>query len=183
LATARLTTADLVVLTMLHERAMHGYELVKTLEERDYQDWAPVSRPQVYYSLRKLDAAGLIRQTKSHTEALGPDRIVYKPTAKATAAMQAALAHERWVERRPPTPFNTWAALALHAAPEEIQRQLKRRGAFLEREIRRETQTLRDLMNLGSKEAAVARFLVALALRQFKAELDSLDELRAALLP
>lgn len=33
---------------------MHGYQLVSELESRDVQDWAAISRPQVYYSLNKL---------------------------------------------------------------------------------------------------------------------------------
>ncbi|MDB4889201.1 MAG: hypothetical protein JWL61_1056, partial [Gemmatimonadetes bacterium] len=44
-----LTVADLVVLSMLAERAMHGYELWAELERRQVHDWASISKPQVYY--------------------------------------------------------------------------------------------------------------------------------------
>lgn len=40
--------ADLVVLSLLAERAMHGYELLKEYERQEVADWAPVSRPHVY---------------------------------------------------------------------------------------------------------------------------------------
>ncbi len=49
-----LTTPDLVVLSLLSEQPMHGYQLNQTLENREVRDWAVISRPQVYYSLRKL---------------------------------------------------------------------------------------------------------------------------------
>jgi DNA-binding PadR family transcriptional regulator len=34
-----------VVLSLLAERAMHGYELLKEYERQEVADWAPVSRP------------------------------------------------------------------------------------------------------------------------------------------
>ena len=50
----KVTTPDLVLLSLLAERAMHGYEANALLEFRKVRDWAGVSRPQVYYSLDKL---------------------------------------------------------------------------------------------------------------------------------
>ena len=58
---AKWTTPDLVILSLLAERGMHGYEVNLELERRCVRDWAGISRPQVYYSLEKLAAAGLIR--------------------------------------------------------------------------------------------------------------------------
>ena len=45
---ASLTTPDLVVLAMLAEESMHGYQLNNELERRDVKDWAGISRPQVF---------------------------------------------------------------------------------------------------------------------------------------
>ena len=49
-----LTTPDLVLLSLLAERPMHGYQANLELERRQVRDWAGISRPQVYYSLGKL---------------------------------------------------------------------------------------------------------------------------------
>src|SRR5260370_34528342 len=59
----RLTISDLVILSLLAERPMHGYEVNATLEDRKIRNWAPVSRPQIYYSLDKLTKLKLIRVT------------------------------------------------------------------------------------------------------------------------
>ena len=59
--TETLTTPDLVLLSLLAERAMHGYQANLELERRCVRNWAGISRPQVYYSLEKLAAAGLVR--------------------------------------------------------------------------------------------------------------------------
>ena len=37
---------------------MHGYQANLELERREVQDWAGISRPQVYYSLEKLARPG-----------------------------------------------------------------------------------------------------------------------------
>src|ERR1700674_3045494 len=69
-----LTTPDMVLLSLLAERPMHGYEANAELERRCIRDWAAISRPQVYYSLEKLAAAGFIRKTDSSEPASGPER-------------------------------------------------------------------------------------------------------------
>src|SRR6267143_5716823 len=76
----RLTTPDLVILSLLAERPMHGYEVNATLENRKIRDWAAVSRPQIYYSLDKLTGLGLIRVTEDAASSAGPERRVFQTT-------------------------------------------------------------------------------------------------------
>src|SRR6266566_8903132 len=78
----RLTIPDLVILSLLAERPMHGYEINTTLEDRKIREWAPVSRPQIYYSLDKLAKLGLIRVAKDENPAAGPERTVFETTAQ-----------------------------------------------------------------------------------------------------
>jgi DNA-binding PadR family transcriptional regulator len=54
-----------VILSLLAERPMHGYQVNLELERRCVRDWAAISRPQIYYSLEKLAKAGLIRAGES----------------------------------------------------------------------------------------------------------------------
>jgi len=70
-----LTTPDLVLLSLLAERPMHGYEANAELERREIRDWAGVSRPQVYYSLDKLARLGLIRDARDDASAAGRNRV------------------------------------------------------------------------------------------------------------
>src|SRR6185312_9351997 len=76
----RLTISDLVILSLLAERPMHGYEVNATLEDRKIRDWAPVSRPQIYYSLDKLTQLKLIRVTDADSPSAGPERRVTETT-------------------------------------------------------------------------------------------------------
>jgi DNA-binding PadR family transcriptional regulator len=108
---AAVTTPDLVILSLLAERAMHGYQLNLELERRCVRDWAAISRPQIYYSLEKLAAAGLIRAGESEDPAAGPDRRVFETTAKGRHALGDALERADWTTQRERPAFLTWVAL------------------------------------------------------------------------
>src|SRR3977135_1869507 len=95
-----LTTPDLVLLSLLAEKPMHGYQANAELERREIRDWAGVSRPQVYYSLHKLARLGLIRDARDKEDAAGPERRVLSTSAKGRAALALALAREDWTNQR-----------------------------------------------------------------------------------
>ena len=189
----RLTAADLVVLGLLLERPMHGYEVNQELERREVRDWAGVSRPQVYYSLRKLADAGHIGPAPGRAAGAergsaergsaegGPERRVYRVTAAGRRAYAAALARPEWATQRPPPPFVTWLVLATHADPAVRARQLARRRAFLEAEAMRERATLAAILTGTGPAVVVAALVVRLTIRQFEAELAWLGEVAAAL--
>src|SRR5260370_39251120 len=81
----RLTISDLVILSLLAERPMHGYEVNATLEDRKIRNWAPVSRPQIYYSLDKLTNLKLIRVTDVDSPSAG-----HEPPARASTTLATA---------------------------------------------------------------------------------------------
>ena len=188
-----LTPADLVVLGLLLEQPMHGYGVNQELARREVHDWAGVSRPQVYYSLRKLAEAGHIAPALGRAAGAdrgppergsaegGPERRVYRVTAAGRRAYAAALARPEWATQRPPPPFVTWLVLATHADPAVRARQLARRRAFLEAEAMRERATLAAIMTGTGPTVVVAALVVSLTIRQFEAELDWLGEVATAL--
>src|SRR2546421_12622719 len=93
---SRLTTPDLVILSLLAERPMHGYEANATLEERKIRDWAAVSRPQIYYSLEKLTRLDLIRVTDDGSSSAGPERREFQTTEAGRRRLAAALGTPGW---------------------------------------------------------------------------------------
>jgi DNA-binding PadR family transcriptional regulator len=166
-----LTTPDLVLLSLLAERPMHGYEANLELERRCVRDWAAISRPQVYYSLEKLAEAGCIRAVQSREPVSGPERSVYATTAKGRAAIADALEREDWTTERDQPPFLTWVALSWLARPGVFQRQLRRREKFVKCELAREEATLRAILNEVGHRYHEAVWMVSLMIEQFKVEL------------
>jgi len=176
-----LTTPDLVLLSLLAERPMHGYQANLELERRQVRDWAGVSRPQVYYSLEKLARTGLIRSGADDSPAAGPDRCVYKTTAKGRAALAAALEREDWTTARDRPPFLTWLALSWQAAPQTVRVQVARRREFLEKELAREQSTLRDIREEVGHDYHEAVWMVSLIIEQFRVELSWLRKVAGEL--
>jgi DNA-binding PadR family transcriptional regulator len=171
-----LTTPDLVLLSLLAERPMHGYEANLELERRDARDWAAISRPQVYYSLEKLARLELIHTTKDEEAAAGPERRSFRTTAKGRAALAGALDREDWTTHRDRPPFLTWIALSWQAKPGVFERQLERRRKFLEEELAREQATLRGIRKEVGHRFHEAIWMVSLTIQQFRAELRWLDK-------
>jgi len=178
---AGLTVPDLVLLSLLAEQPMHGYQANLELERRQIQDWAGVSRPQVYYSLEKLARLGLIKETGDHEPALGPERRIFSTTPKGRAALGVALEREDWANQRERPPFLTWMALSWQASPAAVLNQLRRREKFLEAELDREAETLRAVEKEVGHSFHEAAWMIKLVIEQFRVELLWLREVMAEL--
>jgi DNA-binding PadR family transcriptional regulator len=166
-----LTVPDLVLLSLLAEQPMHGYQANLELERRQVQDWAGISRPQVYYSLEKLARLGLVHEAGDRAAALGPERRIFSTTAKGRAALATALEREDWTNQRDRPPFLTWMALSWQARPGAFQKQLKRREEFLQAELAREGATLRAVEKEVGHGFHEAVWMIKLTIEQFRVEL------------
>src|SRR5215813_1318465 len=120
----RLTTADLVLLSLLAERPMHGYQANAELVRREVQDWAGISRPQVYYSMEKLARLGMLRPAADRSNAEGPERQVFAVSSRGKTALADALEREDWTTQRTRPAFLTWMALSWQARPGVFAAQL-----------------------------------------------------------
>lgn len=172
-----LTPPDLVLLSLLAELPMHGYQANLELERRQVRDWAGISRPQVYYSLEKLARLGLIRAARSGEARAGPVRQVFSTSTRGRAALARALEREDWTLQRERPPFLTWMALSWQARPGVFWRQLDRRHRFLAAELAREQATLRAIRREVGHRFHEAIWMVELTIEQFRTELRWLGRL------
>lgn len=172
-----LTTPDLVLLSLLAERPMHGYQANLELERRQVRDWVGISRPQVYYSLEKLAGRGLIRAVDSADPVAGPERRAFVTSAKGRKALADALERAEWTVERERPAFLTWMALSWQARPGVFQQQLRRRRKFLEKELAREQDTLRAIRREVGHRFHEAVWVVSLTILQFRVELRWLKKL------
>lgn len=176
-----LTTADLVLLSLLSERPMHGYQANLELERREVRDWAGISRPQVYYSLEKLERLGFLRAARDKEPAAGPERTVLAVTATGRSALADALERQDWTTQRGRPPFLTWIALSWLARPGVFETQIQRRKDFLESELAREEDVLHSVLSEVGHPYHEAVWMLKLTIKQFKTELEWLEELQREL--
>ena len=175
---ARLTTPDLVILSLLAERPMHGYEANATLEDRKIRDWAAVSRPQIYYSLDKLTRLGLIRVTEDAASSAGPERRVFQTTDEGRKRLADALEAPRWTNAKVHEPFQTWLALSWQARPRAFAQQLKRRREHLEKKLVEERATFADVLKEVGHPFHEAVWMLKLVVAQIELELKWLDQIQ-----
>jgi DNA-binding PadR family transcriptional regulator len=172
-----LTVPDLVVLSLLAERAMHGYEVNRELQRRQVRDWAGVSRPQIYYSLEKLARLKLIKAAADDAAPAGPERRMFSTTASGGTALADALERDDWTTERNRPAFLTWMALSWIARPGVFTRQLHRRREFVKAELAREQETLRAVRQEVGHQFHEAVWMLRLIVQQLRSELRWLDRI------
>ena len=167
----RLTISDLVILSLLAERPMHGYEVNATLEDRKIREWAPVSRPQIYYSLDKLTKLKLIRVSQTDSGSGGPERRVMLTTARGRDQLADALEAKHWVTEKVHQPFLIWLALSWQARPPAFLKQLDNRWKLLEERLDQERATLADVQAEVGHPYHEAVWMLDLLIEQTQTEL------------
>lgn len=166
-----LTTPDLVMLSLLAEQPMYGYQANRELERREIWDWAEVSRPQVYYSLEKLARWGLLRKLDPREPKARFDHDTFETTEQGREALANALEREQWTTQRDRPAFLTWLALSWLARPGVFQKQLRKRRKFLLKELRRERTTLMSILTEVGHRFHEAVWMVSLMMEQLKTEI------------
>jgi len=168
------TVPDLVLLSLLAERPMHGYEAHTLLEFRKVRDWAGVSRPQIYYSLEKLARAGLIRAVRVDEDeddpAEGPERRIFETIAKGRNVLADALERGDWTNQIDRPVFLTWMALSWQCRPGVFLKQLQARRKFLEIETARKREILAAVRKEVGHSFHEAVWMLILSLDQLRVE-------------
>jgi DNA-binding PadR family transcriptional regulator len=172
----RLTTPDLLLLTLLAEQPMHGYQVNSLLESRKVRDWAGISRPQVYYSFDKLARLGLIAIQESEGEKAGPKRRVFVTTEQGKAALGHALEREDWTEDAGRPAFLTWLSLSARCGQRVFDLQLHRRQEFLRQELGRKQRILQDALKEVGHPFHERVWMLSLSIEQIRTELAWLEQ-------
>jgi DNA-binding PadR family transcriptional regulator len=87
---ASITKVDLLLLGLLLDRPMHGYELFQQIQAEEIDAWFNVSMAGVYYSLGKLRDQGLVAESRQRG-ARSPRKSVYRLTDEGRSAFFAAM--------------------------------------------------------------------------------------------
>jgi DNA-binding PadR family transcriptional regulator len=173
-----LTTADMVLLSLLAEQPMHGYQANAELQRREVRDWAGISRPQIYYSIEKLARLRMLQATTTKKPAAGPERAIFAITARGRATLADALERTDWCTQRQKPAFLTWMALSWQVRKGVFAQQLNKREGFLQRELQRERATLDSVLEEVGHAHHEAVWMLKLMIAQFETELHWLANVR-----
>jgi PadR family transcriptional regulator PadR len=90
---------EVVVLGLLAEGPLHGYDLLERFRARGMGFWVEVGRASVYQALRRLERDGAIGG-RSQAGSAGPDRRVYRITKSGRERLHEGLT-ERFASLEP----------------------------------------------------------------------------------
>ena len=171
---------DVVVLGLLAEEPLHGYELIERFRSRALGRWTEVGRASVYQSLKRLEDAGVV-EGRGEPGVGGPDRRVYRITRPGRDRLHAGLV-ERFGQEAGYRSDPAAALGQIHALPPaEVREALAAREQAL-RALQAGAATDRARLAPAAGPAnAVARSMLELQERLARTELDWLDEFRREL--
>ena len=113
----------------------------------------------------------MIRSMDTEEPASGPERSSFETTAKGRSALADALEREDWTTQKDRPPFLTWVALSWQARPGVVRRQIERRREFLKKEVAKEKEVLRSILEEVGHPYHEAVWMVSLMIQQFQTEL------------
>jgi DNA-binding PadR family transcriptional regulator len=93
------TKIDMLLLGLLLDRPMHGYELYQQIQAEGIDDWFNVSMAGVYYSLGKLRDQGLVAESRQQG-GRSARKSVYRLTEEGRAAFFTAMEEQAVIEER-----------------------------------------------------------------------------------
>ncbi len=145
-----ITDAELVVLSLIREQDLHGYQIEQLIHDRNMRAWTDLSTSSVYYLLNKLAKRGWIEPIPDPSPSTqGAPRNVYRITEQGVQIWKEATLQALSQPRTTYTNFlmglhNLWAL-----PPEEARRAVQEYRSWLNTDLERQRRELTLLEEQG----------------------------------
>ena len=77
----KITEAELVILSLVAEKPVYGYEIDKIIQQRGMREWTAIGFSSIYYLLKKIENKGWITSKASGSSKQGLQRTIYSITS------------------------------------------------------------------------------------------------------
>ena len=124
------TKTDLLLLGLLLDRPMHGYEIYQTIQSEGIDGWFSISAAGVYYSLRKLHDQGLVVESRQRRGG-SASKSIYRMTGKGRTAFMNAMEAELASQEEPCLDYDLPIYLLNKLPVQRALPPLERREGFL----------------------------------------------------
>ncbi|WP_424358599.1 PadR family transcriptional regulator [Methanocella sp. MCL-LM] len=99
------SNAEAALLSLLCEKPMHGYEIEKTIEDRNMRYWTEISFYSIYRVLRKLEEKGLV-ESQLKLSKNNVSQKVYTVTEPGRVTTREKILHNLSIAERPISPVD-----------------------------------------------------------------------------
>jgi DNA-binding PadR family transcriptional regulator len=155
MSTSAATKTDLLLLGLLLDRPMHGYELYQQVQAEGIDGWFHLSAAGIYYSLRKLRDQGLVAESRQHRGG-SSRKSVYRLTEQGRVAFFEALEHELASEEQTYLEYDLAIYLLNRFPLQRAMPQLEKRREFLAERARQVQRAYVAEQNNGSSPLKLA---------------------------
>ncbi|MFC5652613.1 helix-turn-helix transcriptional regulator [Paenibacillus solisilvae] len=165
----------LAILSLLHERPMHPYEVGVTMRQRGISDSIKLNTGSLYALIETLLKSELIQPVGTEREGKHPERTIYEPTAAGKAEFF------EWLRSLLRTPAKEYPQLAAalsfiaHLTPQDALDLLKERVETLSKQIQDIRSSMESALTMGIDRLFVIEQDYSLTL--LEAELNWLERL------
>jgi DNA-binding PadR family transcriptional regulator len=151
------TKIDLLILGLLLDRPMHGYELYQQIQTEDIDTWLSVSMAGVYYSLGKLRDQGLVAESRQRGER-SARKSIYHPTEEGRTAFFTAMEAQATSQERTYLDYDLVIYLLNKLPLQRAISLLEQRQAFLAQEAQTVHAALAEEQDDGQSALKLAIF-------------------------
>lgn len=129
-----MTKNDLVVLGLLREQPMYGYQIKQQIEERHLDHWAHVSLASIYNTLNRLEKRELIAARQEKVGKM-PERTVYRLTSKGEKGLARLVEKALISSKAPEDDFSVGVAFMYGLDMERAENCLREKLELLRRHL------------------------------------------------
>lgn len=166
----------LAILSLLHERPMHPYEIGVTMRQRGISDSIKLNTGSLYAVIETLLKNNLIQPIETKREGKHPERTIYEPTV---AGREEFFDWLRSLLRTPVKEYPQFAAglsFIAHLTPKDTLDLLKERAETLSKQIQDTRSSMEATLAMGIDRLFVIEQEYSLAL--LEAERNWLGQLK-----
>ena len=171
-----LTDAELVVLSLICEQPLHGYQIEQLITDRNMRAWTDLSSSSIYYLLNKLEERGWIEPAPAGPSDQGAPRKVFRITASGEEIWKKATLQALARPRITYTNFLMGLHNLWKIPPAEARDAVEGYQEWLEADLERQRNELEALEELGLSRFPVDE-LFEYGFVLGAAELDFLEKL------
>ena len=140
-----MTKNELVVLGLLNQMPMHGYQLYHEIEKRNMETWAQVNLASIYNTLERLRKDKMVEAKKEKPGKM-PEREVFHITAKGKNKLASLVEEAITDSRMPENNFCVGVAFLFGLSKKKALECLKKRRRHL-KEVVKHLEDLKKELN------------------------------------
>ncbi len=144
--TSKITETELVILSLVAEKPVYGYEIDQIIQQRGMREWTAIGFSSIYYLLKKIEDKGWTTSEASGSTKQGLQRTIYTITTAGLKTCREATLKSLSTPRGMPNVFLTALLNLPLLSSQQIQEALsKYKEALLmkinELELKKENQS------------------------------------------